>query len=114
MTPELVEASAAVATVFGAVITWLWRTASSVSKAHTTLAIFTSDVAALKTETRDLRDNHIRTDTTLQQVTQELSAISRKMDTFVQVAADAQVTRAIVERLERRVDRQADGEHDNG
>jgi uncharacterized protein YoxC len=101
MTPELVEASAAVTTLLAAVITWLWRTASSVAKAHTTLAIFTSDVAALKTDTRELRDNHIRADGAIANMAGQLAKLD-KIDTLITSVA---TLTAIVERLERRVDR---------
>jgi uncharacterized protein YoxC len=104
MTPELIEASAAVATLLGAVITWLWRTASSVTKAHTTLAIFTSDVQALKTDTRELRDNHIRADGAIANMANQLAKLD-KIDTLITSVA---TLTAIVERLERRVDRRPD------
>jgi uncharacterized protein YoxC len=110
ISPELVEASVAGITLLGAVITWLWRTASSVGKAHTTLAIFTSDVAALKVDTRELRDNHIRADSAIANLMNALAKLD-KIDTLITSVA---TLTAIVERLERRVDRRSDGDHDNG
>lgn len=109
MTPELIEASAAVGTMLGAVIAWLWRVASSTAKAHTTLAIFTSDVAALKTDTRELRDNHIRSDGAIANIAGQLAKLE-KLDTLLTSVA---TLTAIVDRLERRLDRRSDGEHEN-
>jgi uncharacterized protein YoxC len=110
MSPELIEASAVVISLLGAVVTWLWRTASSVSRAHTTLAIFTSDVAGLKTDTRELRDNHIRADGAINNLMSALAKLD-KIDTLITSVA---TLTAIVERLERRVDRRSDADHDNG
>jgi hypothetical protein len=104
MAPELIEASAAAATLLGAVIMWLWRTATSVAKAHTTLAIFTSDVAALKMDTRDLRDSHIRADSAIANMAGQLAKLD-KIDTLITSVA---TLTAIVERLEHRVERRSD------
>lgn len=99
MTSEMIEATVAVLTLLSAVITWLWRTASSVAKAHTTLAIFTSDVTALKTETQHLRDNHIRTDTLIGTMSAKLD----KLDQVDRLASNVEVMRSIVERLDSSV-----------
>ena len=89
-------------------LAWLFRQSTSVSKALVELGICKADVTKLQVETQALRDQSVRQDTILQQVNQQLSDMNRKLDNFAEVSSDAKVTRAIVERIERR------GEHDNG
>jgi hypothetical protein len=97
----------AVIGVFG----WVWRIDHKSGNHETRLSIVESNQAKADEKTQRLNDEGVRRDTIQEQMTKELSAISRKMDTFGQVAADAQVTRAIVERLERRVDSQREEQH---
>lgn len=103
MSPEQIEAAVAVSTLVGGVITWLvawlWRTATSVTKAHITLGIFSSDLAALKQESQHLRDAHIRTDTLIGTMSAKLD----KLDQVDRLASNVEVMRSIVERLDAQV-----------
>jgi hypothetical protein len=99
MTPEQIEAATAVATLLGGLITWLCKTASSVAKAHVTLGILNSDLTALKQESQQLRDAHIRTDTLIGTMSAKLD----KLDQVDRLASNVEVMRSIVERLDSQV-----------
>ena len=65
-------------------------------------------MAALKTDTRELRDNNIRSDSAIANMAGQLAKLD-KIDTLITSVA---TLTAIVDRLERRLDRHA-GDHEN-
>ena len=90
----------AIGTITLAVIGWVWRTSTGLNKALIELGICKSDVAKLQTESQHLRDQSIRQDTLVQTAMTQLSKLD-KVDTLV---SSVEVMRAVVERLERRVE----------
>ena len=77
--PDLGGIAASV-TAIGGFFLWLWRTSSSVAKAHVELGICKADVATLKTDTRDLHDRSIRLDVTVGSISQQIAAQNLKLD----------------------------------
>lgn len=90
------QGAAAAATVVGGITVWLWRTATSVSKAGIELGICRSDVAKLQDQTQRLHDQGIRTDVTLTTITAKLD----KLDKVDALVTSVESMRAIVERID--------------
>jgi hypothetical protein len=75
-----IEGVAAGLTAIASFFIRLWRTSAAVSKAHIQLGICQADVANLKTETRELRDQNIKTDVMVTNIMQQLSAQGSNLD----------------------------------
>lgn len=94
------EAIVALVSLALGTLAWLFRQSSSVSKALVELGICKADVQKLQEETQTLRDQSVKQDTLVQTVMTQLSKLE-KIDALV---SSVDVMRAVVERLERRVD----------
>lgn len=94
------EAIIALVSLALATLGWLIRQSSSVSKALVELGICKANVEKLQAETQTLRDQSVRQDTLVQTVMSQLS----KLDKVDALVSNVEVMRAVVERLERRID----------
>jgi hypothetical protein len=84
------------------VVCWVWRLGNRTDNHHTRLAVYEASDAKREVKIQQLSDQAIRQDV-LTQVTLELGGINRKLDSVIDQSADAKVTRAIVEQMQRQI-----------
>jgi len=96
MNSEQIEALVAVIGLLVSLLTWLWRTSASTTKAHLSLGVVLSDVGGLKSEVQHLRDSHIKQDTLIQMMTGQLSKIEAKVEQVGVIASDIASTKALI------------------